>query len=230
MRMKIFITAIIIIVSTGAYAQNEKIKHFEIGLSAMFWSPAAQHLKSTVSHTFINPESGDPYTIGSLEGYGSSIAPGFSAKYYFNNDNLGIAFSFDMIHMDNELRVQKNETDFESFENTAEIPSLSIGLTGRSNIIKAVQFHYETGVRLIPDYSLEVQYSDNNSETPDLDAEDVAFGIYTRAGVDFKIVKPFYLSSSIEYSYIPVSIEYSTYNGHVKKTVKSNLGGVGLLT
>jgi len=228
--MKIKLTVIVILVSFASLsAQTEKFKHFEISASVNFWTPTSLNLKTSNSVTQYNYPDGYSFSTGNLNGFGTSLAPGLNVKYYFSN-KIGISFGFYMIHMDKELFVQKTDTTFSSFENIAEIPNFTLGVTGKLLTSESFQLFYETGINFIPGYSLELQYSDESSDPPDMDAEGLAIGVYCKTGAKIKIVKSLYFKTALMYSFIPAEPEYTNSEASVKTNEKTNLGGIGLET
>ena len=228
MKTKLTIIAFFLIIGS-ANAQNEKIKHFEIDVSVNFWTPTSLHLKAYNSVAQYSYPDGTYRSTGSLSGYGTSLAPGLNIKYYFNKA-MGISLGFYMVHMDNELYVQKTDSTFSSYENFADIPNFTLGVTGNILTSNLLQLFYETGIDIIPSYNLEIQFANEISRAQDLDAFGLAFGLYCKTGVKFKIIKSLFFQSALMYSYIPAEPEYTNSEGSVKINEKTNLGGIGLET
>ena len=228
--MKIKLTVIAILVSFASLsAQTEKFKHFEISASVNFWTPTSLHLKNSSSVTQYAYPGGSYVSTGALSGFGTSLAPGLDMKYYFNN-KIGMALGFYMVHMDNELSVMETDSTFSSYENIAGIPNFTLGVTGRLLNSESLQLFYETGINFVPGYGLELQYSDESSDPPDMNADGVALGVYGKAGATIKIVKSLSFNTALTYSFIPAEIEYTNSEASAKLTEKTNLGGIGLQT
>ena len=223
----IFLAVLISIASVKAQTQNDK--HFEISASVNFWTPTSLHLKTSNSVTQYRYPNGSYVSSGALSGFGTSVAPGLNVKYYFNN-KIGISLGFYMIHMDNELSVQKTDSTFSSYENIAEIPNIILGVTGKLLTSESFQLFYETGINFIPGYGLELQYSDESSDPPDMNADGLALGVYCKTGANIKIVNSLYFKTALMYSYIPTEIEYTNGEASAKMNEKTNLGGIGLET
>jgi len=228
--MKTKLTILMLLFSfTGLLAQTEKNKKFEISLFANFWTPTSLHLKSFNSVTQYSYPGGINISQGTFSGYGTSLAPGLDVKYNFN-DKISLAFGFYMVHMDNELFVTETDSTFTSYENLADIPNFTLGITGKFFTQKNLELYYETGINFVPGYGLETTYANESSDPQDMDAEGLALGVYCRTGANFKIVKFLYFKTSLMYSFIPAEIEYTNTEGSAKTNVKTNLGGVGLET
>ena len=228
--MKFKLTFIIILMSFASlHAQTEKFKHFEINASVNFWTPTSLHLKTSNSLTHYTYPNGSYVSTGALSGFGTSLAPGLNIKYYFNN-KIGISLGIYMIHMDNELLVQETDSTFSSYENIADIPNFTLGVTGKLLTSEFLQLFYETGINFIPGYSFELQFSSESSNPQDINAEGVALGVYGKTGATFKIVKSLYFKTALLYSFIPTELEYTNSEGSAKTNEKTNLGGIGLET
>ena len=207
-------------------AQSNDFKHLEIGLSALIWSPTSAHMKAT-NQTYTIPMPNGHYTSSTVSGYGSGVAPNLNVKYYFNK-NIGLSFNFKLIYLENYLNVQPTDTSSEEFDNIAYIAFFNLGFTGRFFPNKNLQPYYEMGITFCPSYDMEIKYSSNGNERPDLEAEGAALGLYFVGGVNIKLAKHFNLSTGVFYSFIPVAFEYSNSEGSVRSNVDTNLGGIGL--
>ncbi len=179
----------------SAKAQNEQFNHFEVGLSALFWSPTSLHLKSSNTTTSIQPPVGDAYSMGAMNGYGPGVAAILKAKYYFN-ENIGIAFSIQMLHLLNELTVNTTDTSFEEYGNEAILPFINLGLAGKINNHSPIKPFYELGVTFCPGYGFEKRYKTNLSNPQDFNAEGVAIGLYLASGVNIKLSKSLYFNTA----------------------------------
>jgi len=228
--MKIKLTVITILISfTSLSAQTEKLKHFEINASVNFWTPTSLHLKTSNSVTQYSYPDGTYVSTRALSGFGTSLAPGLNVTYYFNN-KIGISLGFHMVHMDNELSVQETDSTFSRYENIADIPNFTLGVTGKLLTSESFQLFYETGINFISGYGLELQYSDESSDPPDMNADGLALGVYCKTGANIKIVKSLYFKTALMYSYIPTEIEYTNGEASAKMNEKTNLGGICLET
>ena len=217
----------ILIAIASAHAQNEKTKHFEISISGIFWTPTAAHLKAINSVTQYAYPDGSYLTLETFSGYGNSLAPKINFKYYFN-ENIGLSLGLNMVNLDNKLRIQKTDTIFDSYENLALIPNITVGISGKIFHSQSLHFFYETGINFVPDYYLEMQYADHSSDPPDLNAEGMALGVYGTSGVNLKLTHLLYFQTALSYSFIPVDLEYTNGEKSVKINEKTNLGGLGL--
>ncbi len=228
--MKTKLTFLAVLISIASVkAQTENNKHFEISASVNFWTPTSLHIKTSNSVTQYAYPNGTYSSTGALSGFGTSFAPGLNVKYYFNS-KIGISLGFYLVHMDNELYVQKTDSTFSSYENIADIFNFTLGITGKLLTSESFQLFYETGINFIPGYGLELQYSDESSDPPDMNAEGPALGVYCKTGVNIRIVKSLYFKTALMYSYIPTEIEYANGEASVKMNEKTNLGGIGLET
>jgi outer membrane protein W len=225
--MKVKFTLFVLLMCIiSAYAQDDKFKHFEIEAGVMFWTPISMHLKSVNSVTQVNYPDGTYLSSGSFSGYGTSIAPGLQAKYYFEN-NFGLALGFNLIHMDSELSVNETETTYTGYENMADIANFTFGFTGKYLSSDLFQFFYEAGIDLVANYSFTI----HNSNSTDLDANSgPAIGLYCKTGVNIKLFRAVYFNTALCYSYIPAEIEYVNNDYSVKINEKTNLGGIALQT
>jgi len=228
--MKIKLTVIAFLVSFASlHAQTEKFKHFEISGSVNFWTPTSLHLKTSNSVTQYAYPDGSYVSTGALSGFGASFAPGLNIKYYYNN-KIGISLGFYMVHMDNELFVQETDSTFSSYENIADIPNFTLGVTGKLLTSESLQLFYETGINFIPGYDFELQYKSESSNPQDMNADDAALGVYGKTGATIKIVNSLYFKTALMYSFIPTELEYTNSEGSAKTNEKTNLGGIGLVT
>lgn len=219
----------IFIIAVTLNAQTQDFKHFELSASVNFWTPSALHLKASDNVTQYSYPDGSYLSNGALSGYGVSLAPEINIKYFFNN-NIGLSFGFNMVHMDKELSIQETDLTQSNYENLADIPNFTLGLNGRFLPSESFEIFYESGIDFVPGYALEMQYSDESSDPPDMDAEDMAFGVYGKTGANFKLFASFYLNTSLMYSFIPVEIEYTNSENSAKTNLSSNLGGFALQT
>lgn len=228
--MKIKFTALSILFIAGClHAQTKDYQHFEAGASVNFWTPLALHFQASDNVTQYSYEDGTFYSQGGLTGYGTSLAPGLNIKYYFRN-NFGVSLGLCLLNMDKELSFATTDSTFSNYENIAEIPNFTLGLTGKINPAESLEIFYEAGIDFVSGYGLEMQYSDNSSDPPDMNAEGFAMGIYAKTGAAFKLFSSLYLTSSLNYSYIPAEIEYTNTEGSVKTNLNTNLGGIALET
>ena len=226
--MKIKLTVITILISiAGLHAQTKNFKHFEISASVNFWTPSALHFKATDNVTQYSYPNGTYLTEGALSGYGTSLAPGINIKYYFEN-NFGLSLGFFMVHMDKELSITETDSTHANYENIADIPNFTLGITGRFTPSESLEIFYEAGIDFVSGYGLEMQYSDESSDPPDMNADDIAIGVYAKTGANFKLFNSFYLSTSLLYNFIPTEIEYTNSEGSAKINLSTNLGGFGL--
>ena len=226
MKVKLIVISILMSV-VGINAQTNDFKHFEVTASVNFWTPSGLHFKASDNVTQYLYPDGTYYTEGVLTGYGTSLAPGFNIKYYFQ-DNFGLSLGFYMVHMDKELSITKTDTTFSNYENIAEIPNFTLGLTGRYIPSEYLEIFYEVGIDFVSGYGLEMQYSDNSSDPPDMNADGLALGVYAKTGAGFKLFSAFYFNTSLIYSYIPTEIEYTNTEKNAKTNLSTNLGGFAI--
>jgi outer membrane protein W len=228
MKTKLMVFALLLTFA-GVNAQSGKVKHFEVKASVNFWTPTSMHLKTSNSVTQYSYPNGTYMSEGAISGYGTSLAPGINVKYFFN-DNIGISLGLCIINMDNELFVQETDTSFSSYENMAQIDNLNLGITGRYVNTENFRLYYEAGIDLALNYDLEMQYSTESTDPPDMDALGSALGLYCKTGAEIRIVGSLFFNSAFAYSYIPVEIEYTNSEGSAKINEKTDLGGIWLET
>ncbi len=108
-----------------------------------------------------------------------------------------------------------------NFDNELQIPSFSLSILGRTDPGKHFYLYYETGIKFIPSYELNISYSNTYSNPPDLDAYGPA-GV----GMSFNITKFLSLNSQAIYSFIPADLTYE--NNDVTLENQSNLRGIML--
>jgi hypothetical protein len=230
--MKIKLTVILIsttIAGVNLHAQTKDFKHFEVSAAVNFWTPSALHFKASDNVTQYAYPDGTYVSQGALTGYGTSVAPGVNMKYYFKN-NVGLSLGLCMIHMDKQLSIIETDSTNSNFENIADIPNITLGITGRLLTSESLLVFYEAGLDFVSGYGLEIQYSDESSDPPDMNADDFALGVYAKTGASFKLFKSLYFKTSLVYSFIPAEIEYTNTEKSVKTNLSSNLGGVALET
>lgn len=230
--MKKIFVSIILMIFVSIYAQidrNENFKHFEIDASIMLWSPTSMSIQSTNSVTQYAYPDGSYQSTGGVTGYGASITPCLNATYYFNN-NLGVSLGFSLINMDNELSFQASDSTFQSYENMATISQFTLGVAGKINNSQALELYYGLGVDFVANYDLEIKYSDESTVPDDLEANDIALGLYFRTGMKIKLYKFISLKAGLEYSFVPAEIEYTNNDGSAKINEITNFGGIGLQT
>jgi len=228
MRTKLVI-AFMLISIFSVKAQTEEFNHFEVGLSALFWSPTSLHLKSSNNITSIQPQVGNAYSMGSMSGYGPGIAAMLNAKYYFN-ENIGIAFSIQMLHLLNELQVNTTDTSFEEYGNEATLPFINLGLAGKISTNSPIKPFYELGISFCPGYGFEKRYKTNLYNPQDFNAEGVAIGLYLASGINIKLSKSLYFNTAAYYSFIPATLDYTQTSDGVSFTEETNIGGIGIQT
>lgn len=228
MKVKLMVT-IIFIVFAGLNAQTEDFKHFEITVSVNFWTPSDLHFKASDEVTQYAYPDGTYLSKGALTGYGTSLAPSINIKYYFKK-NFGLSLGLCMVHMDKELSIIETDSTNSNYENIADIPNITLGVVGRFMPSESLNIFYEAGIDFVSGYGLEMQYSDQSSDPPDLNADDTAFGVYGKTGAGFRLFNSVYFNTSLLYSYIPADIEYTTTDKSIKKNLSTNLGGFALET
>ena len=226
--MKISLTALtILLFVAGLKAQTENLKHFEIGAYVNFWTPASMHLKTSNSVTQDAYPDGTYLSAGTLSGFGTSYSPGLQLGYFFNK-STGITLGFTLMNMDNELSVQETDSTFSSYENLAQITHLSLGVSGRYLTSESLHLFYEAGIVFIPNYDLSMHYSSESSSPPDMEAIGQALGLYCKTGMNIRIISFLSFRAALEYSFIPVELEYTNGEGSAKINEKTNLGGIGI--
>jgi len=134
----------------------------------------------------------------------------------FFNENIGLSLGLNMVNLDNKLRIQKTDTSFDSYENLALIPNITLGISGKIFNSQSLHFYYETGINFVPGYSLEMQYANQSSDPPDLNAEGMALGVYGTTGVNLKLSNLLYFQTALSYSFIPVELEYTNWEKSAK--------------
>jgi outer membrane protein W len=225
--MKTVTLLLFILITAKLFAQSQKINHLEIGASALFWTPTAEHMRAT--NTLIRAQSETTYIgpIPNLQGYGSCIAPSFHLKYYFKNF-LGISFGFNYLSLINDLEYYESSTQtsgvFHTFHNEAQIYNLKLGYAGQSRDYTLIHLYYGIGLNYTP-YLLEQNTVPNFMEQLPYSAQDYAFGLYINSGMQIKLFKFTYLNLGMEYTYIPKTIHYKAISKY-EHEVKTNLGGI----
>ncbi len=228
--MKTSCTIIALLLSTlTMFGQNETPQHFEVSGSVILWTPTSLHLKSINSVTQYALPDGTYYSMESFSGYGFSFSPELKVSYFFN-ENLGISLGGNLVHMDNELSVINTDSTFSSYENMADIINITLGLSGRFKNSSAMSLYYEAGINVVALYDLEMNYSTESSDPPDMEATGSAIGLYINTGGDIRLFPSLYLKTGLRYNFIPVEMEYKNGEGSEKISVKSNLGGIGIQT
>ena len=228
MKFKLTAAALLISVATLS-AQTNDFDHFEITASANFWTPSALHFKAVDDVTQYSYPGGTYLSQGALTGYGTSVAPSINVKYYFDN-YVGLSLGLCMVHMDKELGITETDSTHSNYENIADIPNFTLGVTGRFMPSETLGLFCEAGVDFVSGYGLELQHSDQSSDPPDLNADGTAFGVYGKAGASFKLFSSFYFNTALEYSFIPAEIEYTTTDKSEKRNLSTDLGGIALET
>ncbi len=216
-----------VLISISVFAQSEKFNHLEIGASALFWTPTAEHIQA--SNTLIRAHSQSPYinAIPNLQGYGACIAPSFHINYFFKSF-LGLSLGFDYLSLVNHLEYYDSYNQpsgiINTFHNEAQIFNLKLGYAGQSRDYSLIHLYYGIGLNYTP-YHLELNTTPNFLEQRAYSAHDYAFGLYINSGMQIKLFKFIYLNLGIEYTYIPTTVHYKT-SSKSELEVKTNLGGV----
>ena len=219
--MKAVTLLLFILITANMFAQSQKINHLEIGASALFWSPSAEHMRAinTLLEADLQNAHNDP--IPDLAGFGSCIAPSFYLNYYFKNF-LGISVGFDYLVLINHLEYDDAFTQYtgrvNTFHNEAHISNLKLGYAGQSRDYSLIHLYYGIGFNYTP-YLLELNTAQNRYEQPSYSAQGYAVGLYINSGMQIKLFKFTYLNFGMEYTYIPETVQYPY-------EVKTNLGGI----
>jgi outer membrane protein W len=224
--MKAITLLFFILITANVFAQSEKINHLEIGASALFWTPTAEHMRA--KNTLMKLTNPNYYSSpdASVNGYGPCIAPKIHINYYFKN-YLGISFGFNYLSIENHLEFPKPSSiaiDTSKFYNEAKIFNLQLGYAGQTNDFGRIHIYYGAGINYTPSYTLNLnmEYGD---EFPSYEDNSWAFGAYINAGMQVKIVKQLYFIMGFEYSYIPHTLSYkSSIDSMVD--IETNLGGI----
>jgi outer membrane protein W len=228
--MKFHFTAIALLLSvSGLNAQAVNFKHFEVKASVNFWTPASLSLKTSNSLTQLAFPDGTYSSSGALSGYGTATAPGLQFQYYFNN-NIGVSAGLILMNMDNELSVKKTDSTYSNYENMAQIANITLGVSARYPASESLHLFYEAGIVIVPNYDLNMHYSDESSSPPDMEAIGEALGLYGRIGAGVRIVSSLYFNAALASSFIPVEMEYTNGEKSAKINEKTNLGGIWLET
>jgi len=224
--MKI-VSLIIFVFSTHfLIAQSSQIRHLEIGASALFWTPTAEHMRANNSLMKITSQNYYSSPDAFVSGYGSCLAPKIHINYYFKN-YLGISFSFNYLSIQNHLEfsnVYSITGNTAKFYNEAKIFNLQLGYTGQTRDFRRIHIYYGVGFNYTPSYTLS-QNMEHGNKLPSYKASSWAFGVYVNAGVQVKIIKQLYFVMGFEYSYIPHTLSYKSSLNSVFDT-KTNLGGI----
>lgn len=210
------------------YSQADKVKHFEINVSALFWTPTGKQIKAfntnrIVEHSSI--KSSDPHAVG----YGGCIAPKLELTYYFKN-HLGITLGFNYLSLTNELEFEPDSYNpdmigfIHHIRNTGHLYNIQLGYSGKTNTLKKVNLIYGAGINLLAHYHLE-RTTNYESAGPPYDAKGTSLGVYLNTGIIIPIYKFLSLKTAFEYSYIPTTVKnVSIFNDIYEE--KTNLGGI----
>ena len=225
--MKAITLIFFILITANVFAQSEKINHLEIGASALFWTPTAEHMRA--KNTLMKLTNPNYYSSpdASVNGYGPCIAPKIHINYYFKN-YLGISFGFNYLSIENHLefldaRFMAGDRDVK-LSNDAKIVNLQLGYAGQTNDFGRIHIYYVGGVNYTPSYTLNKNI-DRVNEQPAYKASSWALGVYFNAGMQVKIVKQLYFIMGFEYSYIPHTLSYKSSIDSMAD-IETNLGGI----
>lgn len=221
----IFFFVFLLLLTNISIAQSHKLKRFEIEASAVFWTPYSSHLKASNEHFQFNLNNGASSSDVTFNGYGSTIAPALSFKYYINN-YFGVSFGLKYMHLLNELSFADNKYTVYDVKNEGYIYHITVGLTGKVLDSSIVSLYYGAGADFVPYYYFTQGKQQFFELIPYHSDTAAAIGFYINAGLRLRIFKGISLNSGIEYSNIPIKIDY--YNNLYSHTTKANLGGVSL--
>ena len=224
--MRIVSLILFIFSSQFLVAQSTQLKHLEVGASALFWTPTAEHMRATNSLMKITNPNHYSSPDAFVSGYGPCIAPKIHINYYFKN-YLGISFSFNYMSIQNHLEfpsVYSTTGNTAKFYNEAKIFNLQLGYAGQTRGFGRIHIYYGTGMSYIPSYILNLNIENGNG-FPSYKASSWAFGAYINTGMQVQIVKQLYFVMGFEYSYIPHTLSYKSSLNSVFDT-KTNLGGI----
>lgn len=207
---KIFITLLLLFSLIYTKAQDSTYIHFDIKVSAIFWTPTSTHLLGT-------------YRIGSfnkVDGFREAVIPAVELSYFFKN-NIGISVGY------NYLQLEKVEGEY---KNAAYINNLRLGISGRLYEKSRFGFTFSTGLNYIASYDMMMDHGDPRLDPSNLRATGTSIGVYFNTGINIKIFKGLYFATQFDYTYIPTELTY-TYSDDIldlTQTEQSNLGGLGL--
>ena len=210
---KIIIIIVVLLFSQNIKANDSTSTHFELSASMLYWQPISAHM---IGHTnFLMREYSEIY------GFGNSIAPSLNINYYFNN-GVGLSFGYNYLHL------EKTEG---SKSNTASLHNLRLGLGGRVFNKSLVSISFFAGINTVAHYHFEMPLAFTNSEGLNITADGYAAGVFFSAKANFHIYKSFFIHTSLDYTYIPTELKYSTVytNIPISQTEKTSIGGVGIL-
>ncbi|MCK5857186.1 MAG: outer membrane beta-barrel protein [Bacteroidales bacterium] len=226
--MKLLIVFILIIISIAAKAQTNQLRHIEIGVSSLFWTPTAEHMKANNSLLDASIPNGyyDPFPNSA--GYGQGVAPAMHVCYYFKN-YLGAYLGFNYLSLTNHLEYPTKTYlmtgDLNVFHNEAQIINLKIGYAGQTKRESRVNMFFGAGLNYIPSYSMNLNTETNFFEQPTYEAKGNSFGFYVNSGLKIQLIKSISLNIGIEYTNNIKTLKYigAPHSGFEKKT---NLGGI----
>jgi len=224
--MKTLTLLLFILITANVFAQSQKINHIEIGASALFWSPTAEHMRANTSLMKITAPNYYPSYDASVMGFGPCIAPKIHINYYFKN-YLGIGFGFNYLSIENHIEYPKpsfNGVDTNKFYNEAKIFNLQLGFAGQTSNFGRIHIYYRAGINYTPSYTLNLNM-ENADEFPSYEDNSWGFGAYINAGMQVRIVKQLYFIMGFEYSYIPHTLSYKSSIDSLFD-IKTNLGGI----
>jgi len=210
---RIIIIIVVLILSLNTNANDSTATHFEVSASMLYWQPLSAHLIGY-----------DDYLINSyaaLYGFGNTIAPSINISYYLNN-GVGMSFGYNYLHLE---KTEANKT------NAATLHNLRLGLGARLFKESLISISFFTGINMVAHYDFEMPLAFTNSEGLYFTTDGYAMGAFFSAEANFHIYKSFFIHTSLEYTYIPTELKYSTVytNIPISQTEKTNIGGVGIM-
>jgi hypothetical protein len=210
---KIIIIIVVLMLSLDTKANDSTTTHFEVSASMLYWHALSAHM--------IGNNNSIMYEYAAFYGFGNTIAPSVNINYYLNN-GVGLTFGYNYLHLE--------KTDADK-TNTAILHNLRLGFGARIFDKSLVSISFFAGVDIVAHYHFEMPLSFPNSEGLNFTANGSATGAFFSTEANFHIYKNFFIHTSLEYTYIPIELKYSTVytNIPISQTEKTNIGGVGIL-
>ena len=207
---KTIIIIIVLLFSLNSKANDSTSTHFEINASMIYWQPLSAHMTGHSKHLM--------YEYAAFYGFGNTISPSLNINYYLNN-GIGLSFGYNYLHLE---KTEAEKT------NTASLHNLRLGLGARLFEKSLISISFFTGINTVAHYHFEMPL--DNSEELKLTAEGYDMGVFFSAEANFHVYKSFLIHTSLDYTYIPSELKYSSIytNIPITQIEKTNIGGIGI--
>ncbi len=210
---KIILIIVVILFSLNIKANDSTVTHFELSVSMLYLQPISSHM--------IGHDNYLMYEYSEIYGFGNAIAPSLNMNYYFNNE-IGLTFGYNYLHLE---KTEGSKT------NTASLHNLRLGVGARIFDKSLISISFFAGINTVAHYHFEMPLAFNNSEGHNLTADGYAAGVFFSTEANYHFYKSFFIHTSLDYTYIPTELKYSTVytNIPISQTEKTKIGGIGLL-